>query len=346
MNDSSPRTSRVGESFTVRGRPFLRFTWAEPDGRPAELAVAETIAGRYRVENLLAPGEGGVLLRARDLRTRKAVVIKGLRNDLRPDPGTDLTPSLRHARHRLQTERRLLVRLRNAGCNNVPIPDDYVYDLNPVLAESSPPIDELLVETEPFLVLQELTGVLLEDLLRDEFPDGLDERQALDWIAPVVRTLEVLQEPWRLGGGRTWHCVYQDLKPANIMIDALGRPTLLDFGGCQVVVDGVPVLEGACTSGYAPPECEGPATRVLLPCADVYGIGSTLFHLLTGEDPSELRTRRRGRPGAHLDLRALPKRCSPGVRQLLERCLAPRPSDRLADAGQVGRAIKHLTESP
>ena len=108
-------------------------------------------------------------------------------------------------------------------------------------------------------MLQQVAGVSLEELLQREFPKGMEEHRALEIIAPVVQILERLHEPWRLPSGRTWHCVYQDLKPANILIDPLGRPTLLDFGGCQVVIDGVPVLEGACTAGYAPPECQGPA---------------------------------------------------------------------------------------
>lgn len=351
MSDATPRTSTAQEPLTFRDRPFLRLTWTEPEGQSAGLTVAETIAARYHVEGLLAPGEGSVLLRARDLHTRKSVVIKGLRSDLLLVPGSELDPiaaltrSIRRARHMLQTERRLLVRLRNAGCNDVPIPDDYVYDLNPALRETAVHLDDILIETEPYLVLQELSGVLLDDLLRDEYPNGLDERQALAWIAPVVKTLKVLHEPWRLKSGRTWHCIYQDLKPANIMIDPVGRPTLLDFGGCQVVVDGVPVLEGTCTTGYCAPECEGPSARVLLPCADVYGIGSTLYHMLTGDDPRDRRARWRGRPGGHLDPRALPPHCSPGVRQLLERCLAPRPSERLADAGQVSRVLATLIEA-
>src|SRR5262249_20377518 len=145
-----------------------------------------------------------------------------------------------------------------------------------------------LVETEPYLVLQRLSGVTLEQALAADFPEGMDERLALGLILPVVRALAVLEQPWRLPNGRTWHCVYQDLKPSNLMIDRSGLLTLFDFGGCQVVVDGVPVLEGSCTPGYAPPECHGDgAARVLLACANVYTIGSTLHHMLTGIDPRE-----------------------------------------------------------
>jgi hypothetical protein len=74
----------------------------------------------------------------------------------------------------------------------------------------------------------------------------------------------------------------------------------------------------------------------------VYGIGSTLYHMLTGVDPRDRLARWRGGPGGHLSPVDLPDRCSPGVRRLLERCLAPKPSDRLADAGQVARTISSM----
>jgi serine/threonine-protein kinase len=184
--------------------------------------------------------------------------------------------------------------------------------------------------------------VVLEELIAREFPGGMPEPLALDLIGPIVRTLALLHEPWTLRNGRRWHCVYQDLKPANVLVDPLGRPTLLDFGGCQVVIDGVPVLAGARTAGYAPPEAVGPGARVLLPEADVYTVGSTLYHMLTGVDPRDLWARRRGRPGGHLDFRALPPGVSPGLRGLLARMLAPRPSDRPAGAGPLATALEAL----
>ncbi|MCA1684910.1 MAG: hypothetical protein LC745_02775, partial [Planctomycetia bacterium] len=227
-------------------------------------------------------------------------------------------------------------------------PLDYVYDHNPVLAElaasrhGDAAVAPFLADTEPYLVLPLLSGTTLEETLACEFPDGMEEDLALRMLLPAVKAIEVLHRPWKLQSGRTWHCVYQDLKPANLMVDPQGRLMLIDFGGCQVVVDGVPVLEGSCTPGYAPPECgDGPA-RVLLGCADVFTIGRTLHHMLTGIDPRGRSPW--GRPAAPRagDLASLPPRTSAGLRRLLARCLAPRPSDRLADAGKVAGAIEEL----
>lgn len=350
------------EEFRHQGRLFVRF--APLPGPPGPgLVVGQPLAARYRIEALLSVSGSAVLLEARDLRTGRDVVIKALRSEaVRPappgiEPSAWLVEEVRRARHHLLVERRLLVRLRNLGCHDVPHPNDYVYDTNPNAdwglrnagsgeglhsADRNP--QSALQETEPYLVLQRVAGATLEDLIAAEFPGGMDDATALDLIGPVVRVLALLHEPWRHANGRTWHCVYQDLKPANIMIDAHGRPVLIDFAGCQVVVDGVPVLEGVYTPGYAPPECLGPGTRVLLPCADVYTIGATLHQMLSGLDPRERfwRTARPDRPGAPPDPADLPRRVDPGLRRLVAACLAPLPSGRPADAGQLARRLSEL----
>jgi serine/threonine protein kinase len=353
---STPAARR--QPFSHRGHHYLRLTAPDSDPAGPAFALAQPLAGRYEVGDLFAAGELSLLLRARDLRTHHDVLIKALRVEVLqpppdlPDPATALAAELRRLRHALQAERRLLVRLRNAGCLAVPNPNDYVFGRNPALelppftaADGSPLLDEALNATEPYLILQLVPGIALDELIRAEFPTGMPDAEALDLITPVVATLAALHEPWRLKGGRTWHCVYQDLKPGNIVVGPSGRAVLVDFGGCQVVVDGVPVLEGACTPGYAPPECEGPP-RVLLPCADVYTIGSTLYHMLSGLDPRDLLVRHEGEPGAHLDLDALPAHVSTETRRVLARCLAPRPSDRYAGAKQVAEALDTMNLAP
>jgi serine/threonine protein kinase len=308
---------------------------------------------------ILAWSEVNLLVRGRDLRTRRPVLIKAFRSDRLAAlnasglPAEGGTAEVRRARHHLQTERRLLVRLRNQGDLGVPHPNDFVYDTNPLLDPECPEapqplataLDPALRDTEPYLVLEYLPGRTLDAVLARDYPNGMPEDSAVALLVPVIETLAALHEPWTQSGGRSWHCVYQDLKPANLLIDPLGRATLLDFGGCQIVVDGVPVLEGCWTPGYGPPECEGPA-RVLLPCADVFCIGTTLLHMLTGRAPRSWRGAIPGRAGTSPDWRRLVPHISPTLREVLEGCLAPRPSDRFGDARRVLEALRHLDLDP
>lgn len=338
------------ERFAFRNRTFLRFSLPEGDRPDGRFSVAETLAGRYGVGTPLAVGEASVVLLARDLRTHREVLIKAVRSDsLHPaPPGADplswRTEELRRARHALQTERRLLVRLRNAGINAVPHPNDFVYDLNADLNGLEP----VMAEIEPYLILERLDGITLDSLIAREFPRGMAPRRAVRLLLPAIRAMAELERPWTLASGATWHVVYQDFKPSNLLVGPDGSASLLDFGGCQVVVNGVPVLEGAHTAGYSPPECHGPP-RVLLPCADVYTIGTTLVHALGGIDPRERFWR-------HVDCGLDPMRFSldPGLlprsvpgplRSIVADCLAPRPSDRPADAGRVADRLASWLES-
>ncbi len=347
------------ERFELRGRSFLRFVGMEPEQPDAKFVVAETLGNRYNVSGLFAVGETSVVLLARDLRTHRDVLIKAVRPDAFLPAPPEFDPSLwrveelRRARHALQTERRVLVHLRNAGINAVPHPNDFVYDVNPDLDGIEPAMAGL----EPYLILERLHGATLEAMISKEYPRGMPSQDAVRLLLPIIHTIAAIEDPWTHASGPTWHMVYQDLKPANILVGPSGFATLLDFGGCQVVVNGVPVLAGSHTPGYSPPECHGPP-RVLLPCADVYTIGATLFHTLSGIDPVELFAHHEaaGKPPANFALKAtdLPRRIPPPLREIVSSCLAFRPSDRLANARQVatrltdwlGATTNDLTETP
>src|SRR6266536_5658919 len=160
-----------GETFEHDGRTFLRALVPSGDNRGLPFTVAQPLAGRYQVLRFFASGGMGLLLEGQELRTGAGVLIKSiLRYDVIPYARVrdreGFTNQLRLPRKTLEMERRILVLLRNAGCNAVPHPNDFVYDSNPLLegpytAEDRKEwkyADQDMLDAEPYLVMEAVQG--------------------------------------------------------------------------------------------------------------------------------------------------------------------------------------------
>lgn len=347
MNAARPATVAPSWSeFEFASRTFIRGTVPRGDNQGQPFTMARRLAGRYEVHQFFASGGCGLLMQGRDLQTGTDVLIKTtLRYDIvyyaqgRDEDG--FFNKVRQTRQQLQTERRIMVLLKNLGCNATPNPNDYVFDWNPLLAGPYPTADgrswtyddQSMLASEPYLIMEFVEGTPLTERIGQ----GLNERRALSVMREVCHVLEVLQRS-ATRGKRVWKLVYQDLKPDNVILGNQDAASLLDFGGCRLTVDGRIANQGAYTPGYCPPECEA---GELTPAADTYTVGSTLFHLLTGRAPATFLTSELTGTGPksvkfdQWDWQGLKTRVSSRTFSLIQQCLQTRHLDRPAGAREL-----------
>ena len=136
-----------------------------------------------------------------------------------------------------------------------------------------------------YLVMDFIEGETLETALQQGNPSSggshsLPLVKALEIAIQLCSVLDYLHT-------RQPPIIFRDLKPANIMVTASGHLYLIDFGIARHFKPGQATDTAALGSiGYAAPEqYRGKAQTT--PQTDLYGLGTTLYEMLTGDDPSE-----------------------------------------------------------
>ncbi len=130
-----------------------------------------------------------------------------------------------------------------------------------------------------YLVMDFIEGETLEEYLQKTRDGNLPLEDVLDIAIQLCTVLDYLHK-------RQPPIIFRDLKPANIMRTPSGRIYLIDFGTARHHKPGQEKDTIALGSpGYAAPEQYGKAQTTQQ--SDVYSLGATLHHLLTGTDPSE-----------------------------------------------------------
>ena len=224
----------------------------EPEeGRPP--ASVET-AGAFPVEHweryellaLLGRGGMGEVYEARDRRLGRSVALKFIRG---ADPDRVM---------RLLQEARAQARIHHPGICEV-------YEVGEVAGRA-------------YIAMQRVGGERLDRAAR---------AMSLPEKVQVMRAVaEALHEAHRLG------VIHRDLKPANILVergpDGRWLPVVVDFGLAYEVQQGHGLTETGALMGtpaYMSPEQARGDVRSIDRRSDVYGLGATLYELLTGVAP-------------------------------------------------------------
>ncbi|HZC79564.1 MAG TPA: protein kinase [Ktedonobacterales bacterium] len=181
-----------------------------------------------------------------------------------------------------------------------------------------------------YLVMDYVDGYTVEEIAIQQIRHTgrpLPEAQVLDWVLPICDACHALHS-------QPTPIIHRDVKPANIKITRQGIPILIDLGLAKLFMQGTATIGAALafTPGYAPPEqyqaCGATDQRI-----DVYGLGATIFYLLTGYQPTEAPARL----GAHAlpAPRALNAEISPLTEAAILRAMVLDPQGRQQTAGEL-----------
>src|ERR1051325_6423414 len=185
-----------------------------------------------------------------------------------------------------------------------------------------------------YLVMKYISGGDIAARLRNAPGGRIDERTVTTWAIQVADVLDYLHsQPKQI--------IYRDLKPANLMIDGnSGRVMLIDFGIARWVTKQEKGVTAVGTMGYAPPALFSGKVE---PRSDLYSLGATMFHLLTGSDPQD-------NPLLIFDFtkNPRPRQINPALtvemERILMRAVAHKPEARFRSAAEMRDTLVHHLE--
>jgi serine/threonine-protein kinase len=214
-------------------------------------ALNKNIPG-YQFLRVLGGGTAGTVFLAQQLTIGREVAIKVLKEDLARNPSF-----IRN----FQREAKSAARLNHP---------------NVIQA-----IDVGEAEGAHYFVMEYVEGETVQAILHREH--RIDEARA---VHIGVQMAEALQHACKYG------IIHRDIKPANIILNVLGRAKLCDLGLARPIDSGTSTtIEGgriAGTPAYMSPE-QAMGKRDLDIRTDIYSLGSTLYHALTGAIPFTAR---------------------------------------------------------
>ena len=178
-----------------------------------------------------------------------------------------------------------------------------------------------------YVVMDYVEGESLDKVLNEY--GAQPQELVIDWAKQICDAFGYLhsQKP---------PIIYRDMKPANVMLKPEGNIKIIDFGIAREYKEAnladTTVLG---TKGYASPEHYG--SRQTDARSDIYTLGMTMHHLVTGVDP---------RPADYIyaPIRQWNPELSGGLERIIDKCVSPDPKDRYQNCNELLYALEHYTE--
>ncbi|SHJ72913.1 serine/threonine protein kinase [Clostridium cavendishii DSM 21758] len=187
-------------------------------------------------------------------------------------------------------------------------------------------VDIINKDEKIYIVLDYIDGTNLNTLLNQ--CTSFQEDKVIGWAKEICDVLIYLhnQKPNPI--------IYRDMKPGNLMLNKQGHIKLIDFGIAREYKENTEadtVVIG--TRGYAAPEQYG--NHQTDQRTDIYSLGVTLYHLLTGKGPNDP-------PYELLPVRSINNKFSEGIEYIIIKCTKQDPHYRYQNVEELLEDLNNI----
>lgn len=264
------------------------------------LEIGSVVDGKYKILNKIGQGGMSIVYLAMNERANKQWAIKEVRKDG--------VKNFEVVKQGLVVETDLLKKLNHPNLPSI--------------------IDVIDGDGTFLIVMDYIEGRHLESVVKEY--GAQNQEDVIDWAKQLCDVLSYLHS-------RKPPIIYRDMKPSNIMLKPDGKVMLIDFGTAREFKESS-VADTTClgTQGYAAPEQYGGHGQTDAR-TDIYCLGATLYHLLTGHNPSEP-------PYEMYPIRYWNPDLSSGLEEIIWKCTQKNPEDRYQNCGELLYALEHYNE--
>lgn len=261
------------------------------------LPIGSVVDGKYKILDKIGQGGMSLVYLAVNERVNKKWAVKEIRKDV--------GKNYEAVKQSMATEMELLKCLSHPNL---------------------PSIVDVIEEDENFLIVMDyIEGKSLSRILKTQ--GAQPQEKVILWSKQLCDVLEYLhtQNP---------PIIYRDMKPENVMLKPDGNVVLIDFGAARTFKsEETNDTAWLGTRGYAAPEQYGGFGQTDFR-TDIYGLGATMYHLVTGRHP--------GKPPYEMyPVRRWNRDLSSGLEKIIQKCTRKNPRERYQSCADLKRDLEH-----
>ena len=267
--------------------------------------VGTVLEDKYEILKKIGQGGMSIVYVAMDIRLNKQWAIKEIKNDGKKNKDTLLKG--------LEIEANILKKVDHPALPRI--------------------VDIIDDNGSIYVVMDYIEGRTLSEVLKTE--GAQPQEKVVEWAKELSSALDYLHS-------LNPPIIYRDMKPSNIMLKPEGTIKLIDFGTAkEFIVEDIADTTALGTRGYAAPEqfgdSKGRGIYKTDARTDIYSLGATLYHVVTGRNPSEP-------PYVIKPIREWNPSLSSGLEKILSKCTMANPDDRYQSCSELIYALEHYEE--